>query len=234
MSLSASLLFSDGILIEEYAPQMCGEQAFICLRLADAGYKYNNIMLHFYNVEQIEKLMAALGNTRAAFLRADPAVVHLEHSPKFSRPLKPGETEPGVPPWPVAPGTDTTGWTDSQILGEQPPPDEPRDCLGQDVEGNCVPVTKNELLAQSRYGEVAFVPVRSARYDQAIELSPEPVDPWKERGEASDPAETPTDEIALPAPLPECRSCSFMLLTEVEVVAGICTECAAIAAKIAF
>jgi len=188
MSLTASLLFSGRIAVEPYKPQVVHNQPFICLGLADAEQSRNTVTLHFYSLAQIEKLRAALdtlANDFAAFLA---------NQPQFSRPLKPGETEPGVPPWPVAPGTDTTGWTDSQILGEQPSP---------------------------------------GAEDRPIELSPEPVDPWKEKGEASDPAEAePTDLEA--TPILSCRSCGHMLLNEAEVQAQLCDDCAAVAARVQF
>lgn len=190
---------------------------FAILSLTDHEEKGGSKLasMYFDTPGQISELMAELSKLHDLFAvtvnaPADPAVVPLEHSPEFSRPLKPGETEPGVPPWPVAPGTNTTGWSDSQKLGEQPSPEVAR-----------------QMLRDGIYGD-------GDSTECTIELSPEPVDPWKERGEVSDPAETPTDEIALPAPLPLCRSCNFMLALDSEIAAGICQDCAAISEKVQF
>lgn len=116
MSLSTVLNLSNGIILSPPGRINTTESGltFAAISIGEKG-EGAGVDIYFDRPEDIAKLVDALGDLfhrfRAAF--ADPA----------ARPLKPGESAPGVPPWPVAPGTDTAGWSVSQQLGEQPPPE---------------------------------------------------------------------------------------------------------------
>ncbi len=111
MSLTANLHFNDGVkatMPEIYTRPDGTKWATLSLSGKDDNGK---VTLFFDTVGDIESLVIELNALADEFADA-----------KAWADLKPGETEPGVPPWPVAPGTDTTGWSVSQQLGEQPPP----------------------------------------------------------------------------------------------------------------
>lgn len=85
MSLSCSLLFTDGVTIEAATVHAVNtyRPPFACIELADAGQRRDSVTLHFYTVEQIGQLVAALNGLAIDLgnALADPAVVPLEANP---------------------------------------------------------------------------------------------------------------------------------------------------------
>jgi len=80
----------------------------------------SKVTLYFDRVEDIVTLVAALQDLGNRLAEAEPDAVAHAVATDDGNPI-PEPYYDGVP-WPVATGADTTGWSDSQKLGEQPPP----------------------------------------------------------------------------------------------------------------
>jgi hypothetical protein len=87
---------------------------FATLELGEKDSTGGGVSLFFFRLKDIEKLVEALQNLGNRFAN--------QLAGENDIPPDDIPAQPGVPPWPVQPGADTTGWTLSQKLGEQPPP----------------------------------------------------------------------------------------------------------------
>lgn len=138
MSVHAELHTRDGFEADpghvfEAQPDM---KAFATICLREKGDHASHITLYFHRSEDIAALVDRLGDLFQRFRVAESALDDAvligadpipgepitDELPLDAQQVYERELACGVPPWPVKPGTDTTGWTMSQQLGEQPPP----------------------------------------------------------------------------------------------------------------